>query len=1096
MRHQIWRKLVSLTLAFALVLGMIPAIPGAVDVALADTVIDVVEVTGLDLPEAGKQPDLDCNIVTPGVTQTLLDWSHNGSTMKEQDTFVAGETYQLDLWMVSDWQSGYYCKMENGYNVTEVTINGIPYKQIEAESNVSIIVEYEFYVPFTTIETVSVVGIDEPVAGANPDFAAVPTTAGYDITGVTWWDVTTLPAVEMSNEDVFEGGHQYRVDVDVEAQQNYVLSYDSADYNIHDYTATVNGKNASLFGSCHGDAAGFYYTFPALEVPKTTITSIRFSHDTDIKDHQAVGEVKVSEINGIPYEGPEVVADVNWYRSTDNFSNISEQGVVAWSGTALDGGYAYGLRIEMPDLDGYVYPQSFAVSLKTPSTVYHSEQLDANGVCYFFWNKLAHIPQMEYVNITMDGFYVGENITQLTFTSDEEIALDGGYGPTKRYTIKQLNANQDYEVLSNTTFQANKDYYLCYYLESASDLEGLSLSNVKLNGKVAIEKGVENGRTYYLFSLGRLSEGEFIKTQVTSIVVTLPKDKPVAGDALYYPTVVSVNGNTNLSDVVNVDNVKWYQNDFHVPEEVDYGPADSEFVQGKSYILWMSLKLAEEYKMADTYTLTVQTPSGNLEGVLDSDGESYVTYKYYFNLGAPTELPMMSSYAMELSGYQAGKEMKETTVELKCNGISVPKEAIKYGLFYVFTDQNQNPVADTFAYDTQYYMGVLVVPYNCKIDGLNEAQIKSMVTLHGMHPETVTAVKPGEQILGWEAYFKLPILRNTEALKSSSVTLSGTSYTYSGKTITPTVTVKNANGTKLTKGTDYTVAYKNNVNAGTATVTVKGIGNYSGTITKNFTIKRRSISSAALSYTKTTYSGSVKKPTVTVKNSSGTKLTKDTHYTVTYASGRTKVGRYKVTITGKGNYTGTITKYFTIVPKAPSSASAKLYGHDDVKFSWSKSTGASGYTVYYKKSTSSSYTYLTRTTGTSVKKAGLSDGVKYTFKVVPYYKSGDTRYASTAYKTASIYTLKEMAKPTAAKSGTKVKISWKKINGATGYQVAQYKKQSGKYVKVDSYYTTGSYKLFTAAKGATRYYQVRAYKTVDGKKIFGPWSAKREYKRK
>ncbi len=409
-----------------------------------------------------------------------------------------------------------------------------------------------------------------------------------------------------------------------------------------------------------------------------------------------------------------------------------------------------------------------------------------------------------------------------------------------------------------------------------------------------------------------------------------------------------------------------------------------------------------------------------------------------------------------------------------------------------------------------------------------------------------------------------------DLLTGKTITLSQTSYTYDGKAKKPTVTVAGVDAST------YTVSYSNNINAGTATVTVKGTGDYKGTLTKTFTIKKgdmtgikatgktvtyngsahtitvsgvpsgakvtyktsssgtysttkptrtsagtttvyykvtkanyndvtgsakivvnkRSISSASLSYTKTTYSGSAKKPTVTVKNSSGTKLTKDTHYTVSYASGRTKVGRYKVTITGKGNYTGTITKYFTIVPKAPSSASAKLYGYDDVKFSWSKATGASGYAVYYKRSTSSSYTLLTRTTGTSVKKANLVDGVKYYFKVVPYYKSGDTRYVSTSYKTASVYTLKKMGTPTAATSGTKAKISWKKINGATGYHVVQYKKKNGKYVKLAGYYTTGTYKLFTASKGATRYYQIRAYKTVDGKKIFGPWSAKRAYKRK
>ena len=60
---------------------------------------------------------------------------------------------------------------------------------------------------------------------------------------------------------------------------------------------------------------------------------------------------------------------------------------------------------------------------------------------------------------------------------------------------------------------------------------------------------------------------------------------------------------------------------------------------------------------------------------------------------------------------------------------------------------------------------------------------------------------------------------------------------YTGKAITPVLTVK-YDGKTLKKGTDYTVAYANNTKAGTATVTIKGMGDYAGTITKKFLIKQ------------------------------------------------------------------------------------------------------------------------------------------------------------------------------------------------------------------------------------------------------------------
>ena len=184
---------------------------------------------------------------------------------------------------------------------------------------------------------------------------------------------------------------------------------------------------------------------------------------------------------------------------------------------------------------------------------------------------------------------------------------------------------------------------------------------------------------------------------------------------------------------------------------------------------------------------------------------------------------------------------------------------------------------------------------------------------------------------------------------------------------------------------------------------------------------------------------------------------------------------------------------------APTSVTAKLRrvsgGYDDVVFSWSKVKGASGYYVYYKKSTSKSYTQLTRTTGTTVTKKNLTDGAKYYFKVVPYVKVGDDRYQSDKYKTASIYTLKKVATPNVTKSGSKVRVKWTNISGESGYQISKSTKKTGTKI-VSTYKTTkGTYKKITAKKGTKYYYKVRAYKLVDGKKVYGPWSSVKSYRR-
>lgn len=76
----------------------------------------------------------------------------------------------------------------------------------------------------------------------------------------------------------------------------------------------------------------------------------------------------------------------------------------------------------------------------------------------------------------------------------------------------------------------------------------------------------------------------------------------------------------------------------------------------------------------------------------------------------------------------------------------------------------------------------------------------------------------------------------TKDIAKANAYLETTTYTYTGSAITPAIKVY-YQGIKLTEGTDYTVAYSNNTEVGKATITVRGIGNYSGTLTKFFNIK-------------------------------------------------------------------------------------------------------------------------------------------------------------------------------------------------------------------------------------------------------------------
>ena len=155
-------------------------------------------------------------------------------------------------------------------------------------------------------------------------------------------------------------------------------------------------------------------------------------------------------------------------------------------------------------------------------------------------------------------------------------------------------------------------------------------------------------------------------------------------------------------------------------------------------------------------------------------------------------------------------------------------------------------------------------------------------------------------------YYSTAIFVGLGNISEKTATLEYTTHEYTGKALEPTVSIAG-----LTSGTHYTVKYENNIGVGTAKVTIEGKGNYTGKLEKTFAITQAAIDNLKANATITDgtefeYSGSAITPDVTIPG-----LTKDTDFTVAYAN-NTEPGTATVTITGKGNYTGSFTLEFTI----------------------------------------------------------------------------------------------------------------------------------------------------------------------------------------
>ena len=311
---------------------------------------------------------------------------------------------------------------------------------------------------------------------------------------------------------------------------------------------------------------------------------------------------------------------------------------------------------------------------------------------------------------------------------------------------------------------------------------------------------------------------------------------------------------------------------------------------------------------------------------------------------------------------------------------------------------------------------------------------------------------------------------------------------YTGSKVEPAITVKDGS-TTLKKSTDYVVMYFNNVKAGTAYAIVRGIGKYSDEVLKTFTVATIDLTNnSSISVDSQTYTGTSLTPSPTVKYN-GTTLRKDVDYTLSYSNNRNS-GTDTATVyaTGKGQYYGRISQKFTInKAKYPTISTAKSAYAIGTNGSRSLGVSTSGGALTYSSSSG-----IVNVSSSGVISSGSSTGSA----TITINSAAGSNCYNPATRTVAVkvvtnprtVTLKSVKKP----QRKYFRATWKRVSGASGYQVTySYKKSFSKYKNVrvkSSTATTKKVKDKYSSKSRYVYVKVRAYKTVNNCYIYGNYS--------
>ena len=521
------KKHISFILAALMVLSVFAVAPITASAGGDETVISTIEITDLEEPEVGANPDTTCT-VSQGLTVKKVEFmDDNGETVKASKTFLSGYTYYLQLNL--ETQSGYKFNVVDDKLAVTATVNGKEagvggyyVSTLNGQENVIVTITFDKLIDpesLTPVSKVALTNFKIPYVGEHKHNVMPFSTSGVYIDSFRF---ATVSDVNISDNYVFEEGVQYKALFYIHCQEGFRFPLVDGK---PDVAVTVNGQTADVGKVIGYSADKALYARLFFTPEKRKINEIRL---TGLVKPMA-GEKPVYNLT--PSEGF-TVKSFDWY-----LNNPDSTPVLLNPDDVFEEGKRYFNRIIVEANSGYAFT--------TDAKAFFNDETES-----FTAYETTNDPEKERrISVEYTPAKAPTEITSVDFTDLVEPAA--GAHPTTTVTAPDgvtvygvnWSDGNDNQLTASDVFAPEKEYYADIYIQTKSGYK-FSVSEDKtavtaaVNGKEAKVSGI-NGYSkfnYLCVSTSFVTESSTEPTQPFTTEPTQPQTEPFTEPATTEPT--------------------------------------------------------------------------------------------------------------------------------------------------------------------------------------------------------------------------------------------------------------------------------------------------------------------------------------------------------------------------------------------------------------------------------------------------------------------------------------------------------------------------------------------------------------------------------